>query len=161
MQCQAINRGYNYKTITRRTILKLQAVSAVRINCIQHKKRRMCTMELQYAGSVLNSWWKDFTTQQKQLVDPVLTRHAAFTWIRQHYQQCGEGFRYIQVNIRSVHCKQALYRKFETNTVFTEMKLRGLVPNAYIHVSVSDLYSPTIGLPILLHDNRWTDRGNT
>jgi hypothetical protein len=30
------------------------------------------------------------------------------------------------------------------------MKLRSLVHNSYIHVSVSDLYNPTIGLPILL-----------
>jgi hypothetical protein len=29
--------------------------------------------------------------------------------------------------------------------IFPEMKLRGLVPNFYIHVSVSDLYIPTIG----------------
>jgi hypothetical protein len=29
------------------------------------------------------------------------------------------------------------------------MKLRGIVPNSYIHVSVSDLYIPPIGLPIL------------
>jgi hypothetical protein len=28
------------------------------------------------------------------------------------------------------------------------MKLRGLVPYSYIHVSVSDLYIPGIGLPI-------------
>jgi hypothetical protein len=40
------------------------------------------------------------------------------------------------------------------------MKLRGLVPNSYIHVSVSDLYIPTIGLPILLQENRWTDPGS-
>jgi hypothetical protein len=40
------------------------------------------------------------------------------------------------------------------------MNLRSLVPNSYIPVSVSDLYIPTIGLPILLHENRWTDRGN-
>ncbi len=39
------------------------------------------------------------------------------------------------------------------------MKLRGLVPNQ-IHVSVSDLYIPTIGPPILLQQNRQTDRGN-
>jgi hypothetical protein len=32
--------------------------------------------------------------------------------------------------------------------IFSEMKLRGLVPNSYIHVSVSDIYIPTIGLPI-------------
>jgi hypothetical protein len=33
--------------------------------------------------------------------------------------------------------------------VFPEMKLRGLVPNSYIHVFVSYLYIPRIGLPIL------------
>jgi hypothetical protein len=32
------------------------------------------------------------------------------------------------------------------------MKLRGPVPNPFIHVSVSDLYIPTIGLPILLQE---------
>jgi hypothetical protein len=37
--------------------------------------------------------------------------------------------------------------------------MRGLVPNSYIHVSVSDLYILRIGLPILLQENRWTDRG--
>jgi hypothetical protein len=30
-----------------------------------------------------------------------------------------------------------------------------------IHVSVSDLYIPTMGLPILMQENRWTDSGNT
>jgi hypothetical protein len=30
------------------------------------------------------------------------------------------------------------------------MKMRGLVPNPYMHVFVSDLYIPTNGLPILL-----------
>jgi hypothetical protein len=34
------------------------------------------------------------------------------------------------------------------------MKLRGLNPNLNIHVSVSDLYTPTINLPILLQENR-------
>jgi hypothetical protein len=28
------------------------------------------------------------------------------------------------------------------------MKLRGLLPNYYMHVSVSYLYNPTFGLPI-------------
>ncbi len=32
-----------------------------------------------------------------------------------------------------------LYLKFEIN--IPEMKLRNLVPNSYIHVSMSDLYS--------------------
>ncbi len=44
--------------------------------------------------------------------------------------------------------------------IFLEMKLRGLSPNYQIHVSVSDLYIPTIGLPILLQENMWTDPGN-
>jgi hypothetical protein len=38
--------------------------------------------------------------------------------------------------------------------IFPEMKLRGFIPNSYIHVSVSDLYIPTIGLRILLQENR-------
>jgi hypothetical protein len=40
------------------------------------------------------------------------------------------------------------------------MKLRVLVPNSYIYVSVRDLYISTIGPPILLLQNRWTDHGN-
>ncbi len=43
--------------------------------------------------------------------------------------------------------------------VFQEMKLRGLVPNFPNYISVSDLYIPAIGPPIL-QQNRWTDRGN-
>jgi hypothetical protein len=38
--------------------------------------------------------------------------------------------------------------------------LRGLSPNFYIDVSVSDLYIPTIGLPILLQENMWIDPKN-
>jgi hypothetical protein len=44
--------------------------------------------------------------------------------------------------------------------VFPEMKLRALIPNSYMHVSVSDLYIPRIGLPIWLQRNRQTDPGN-
>ncbi len=44
--------------------------------------------------------------------------------------------------------------------MFLEKELRGLSPSSYIHVSVSDLYIPMIGLPILLQENRWTDRDN-
>ncbi len=35
--------------------------------------------------------------------------------------------------------------------IFPEIKLRGLVPNFYIHVSVGDLYITTVDLPILLY----------
>jgi hypothetical protein len=35
---------------------------------------------------------------------------------------------------------------------FQEKEYRGLSPNFHIHVSVIDLYIPTIGLPILLEE---------
>jgi len=43
--------------------------------------------------------------------------------------------------------------------IFPEKELRGLSPNFHIHVSVSDLYIPTIGLPILLQENMRIDPG--
>ncbi len=43
--------------------------------------------------------------------------------------------------------------------VFPERKLRGLIPNSYIHLSVSDLYIPRIG--IWLKQNRQTDTEKT
>jgi hypothetical protein len=43
--------------------------------------------------------------------------------------------------------------------IFPEKELR-LGPDFHIHVSVSALYIPTIGLPILLQENMWTDTGN-
>jgi hypothetical protein len=49
------------------------------------------------------------------------------------------------------------YQKFDTNILRKE--LRGLSPNFHIHVSVSDLYILTIGLPILLQENMWIDPG--
>ncbi len=36
-----------------------------------------------------------------------------------------------------IHCNE------NSQQIFPEMKLRGLDPNFYIHVSVSDLYIPT------------------
>ncbi len=42
------------------------------------------------------------------------------------------------------HCTE------NSKQIFPEMKLRGPVPNFHIHVSVSDLYIPTIGPSILL-----------
>jgi len=41
--------------------------------------------------------------------------------------------------------------------LFPEKELRRISPNFHIHVSVSDLYIPTIGLPILLQENMWID----
>jgi hypothetical protein len=42
--------------------------------------------------------------------------------------------------------------------IFQDMKLRGLVPNFYFHLSVSDIYIPTVG-PQMQQQNRRTDRG--
>jgi hypothetical protein len=55
-----------------------------------------------------------------------------------------------------------LQRNYTENSkqIFPEMKLGGLVPNSYIHVLVNDLCIPTIGRPILLLENKWSDRGN-
>ncbi len=44
--------------------------------------------------------------------------------------------------------------------IFPGKELRGYSPNSYIRVSVSDLYIPLIGLPILLEENRWAECGN-
>jgi hypothetical protein len=48
----------------------------------------------------------------------------------------------------------------ESKPIFPEKDLRGLSSNFHIHVSVSDLNIPTIGLPILLQGNLWIDPGN-
>ncbi len=42
--------------------------------------------------------------------------------------------------------------------LFPEKELRDRSPNFHINVSVSDLYIPTIGLPIKLQENMWTPR---
>jgi hypothetical protein len=44
--------------------------------------------------------------------------------------------------------------------MFPEKEFHGLSPNFLIPVSVSDLYITTIGLPILLQENMWTDPTN-
>jgi hypothetical protein len=53
-----------------------------------------------------------------------------------------------------LHCKE------NPMSVLPEKKLRGLIPNLHVHVSVSNLYIPTIGPSIFLQKNRQTDCGN-
>ncbi len=43
--------------------------------------------------------------------------------------------------------------------MFPGKELRDQSPNSYILVSVSDLYIPLVGLPSLLLENRWAERG--
>ncbi len=61
-----------------------------------------------------------------------------------------------------MYMTHALQRHYTENSkqIVPEKELRGLSPNSYIHVSVTDLYISTIGMHILLQVNRWTDRGN-
>jgi hypothetical protein len=73
-------------------------------------------------------------------------------WLRRRIREAS----YSQVCINDT--TKILYRKMEK--IFPERKLRGLSPSFCIHISVSDLYIPTIGLPIWLQQNRWTDPGN-
>jgi hypothetical protein len=47
-----------------------------------------------------------------------------------------------------LHCKDILYQKLEK--IYLERKLRGLSPNFYVHISVSDFHFSSIGFPICL-----------
>jgi hypothetical protein len=54
----------------------------------------------------------------------------------------------------------ALQRKNAENwkQIFPEKEYRGLSPNFHIHVSVSELYIPTMELPFLLEEILYVDR---
>ncbi len=62
-------------------------------------------------------------------------------------------------NISECLCRYTLQRYYcipkIRYKIIPEKELRGLSPNSYIHVSVCDFYIPTVGLPILLQENRW------
>ncbi len=51
---------------------------------------------------------------------------------------------------QKIHTAKTKCRKFETN--IPKKDYRGLSSNFHIHVSVSELYIPTMGLPILLEE---------
>ncbi len=53
--------------------------------------------------------------------------------------------------VRGTCTVYALQRK-NAKQIFPEKEYRGLSPNFYIHVSVSELYIPTMGLPFLLEE---------
>jgi hypothetical protein len=60
--------------------------------------------------------------------------------------------RNIKLTKSTVYCKDTNFTK-NSKHIFPEKALRGHRPNSYIHVSVSNLYVPTIGLHIL-QENR-------
>ncbi len=57
-------------------------------------------------------------------------------------------------------CLPTLQRQNAENLkqIFPEKEYRGLSPNFHIHVSVSELYFPTMGLPFLLEEILYVDR---
>ncbi len=58
----------------------------------------------------------------------------------------------MEQDYSKTHCKgNSIYG-------FPERKLRGLIPNFYIHISVSDLYIPRNGPPIFVQPNWQTQR---
>jgi hypothetical protein len=71
-----------------------------------------------------------------------------------HQSKCAGVFQYL--------CAVCiLHRKEDPIYVCPELNLQGLIPTSHIHVSVSDIYIPRIGLPILLlvHECRNWKRG--
>jgi hypothetical protein len=71
----------------------------------------------------------------------------------QYWPKLGDFFRVGNTHRTDGTCPHTAknqYRKLEK--IFPEKELRGHSPNYHIHVSVSDLYIPTIDLPILLQE---------
>jgi hypothetical protein len=58
-----------------------------------------------------------------------------------------------------LHCKEPK-PKIRNKYILPEKELHGHSPNFHNHMSVSDLYIPTMGLPILPQENMKTDPGN-
>ncbi len=77
---------------------------------------------------------------------------------------------HFTINKCPIYTIEGASAKFSTNyethntenskQIFPGKELCGYSLNSYIQVSVSSLYIPLIGLPILLQENRWAERGN-
>ncbi len=52
----------------------------------------------------------------------------------------------------SIHCTLQRQNAENVKQIFPEKEYRGLSPNFHIHVSVSELYIPKLGLPVLLEE---------
>jgi hypothetical protein len=61
------------------------------------------------------------------------------------------------MNVKREETTLQRHKTENSKQIFPEKKLRGLSPNFNIHVSLSDLYIPTIGL---LQENMWINPGN-
>ncbi len=69
-------------------------------------------------------------------------------WYFYLVQSCIKGGLWIAHYTLQRYCTENLKK------IFPERKLRGLSPNFYIHISVSDFFIPRICLPIWLQQNR-------
>jgi hypothetical protein len=61
---------------------------------------------------------------------------------------------------RGQYLHTARHNTKNSKQTFPQKDFRGLSPNFHIHVFLSDLYLPAIGLPMLLQENKWTYPGN-
>ncbi len=57
-------------------------------------------------------------------------------------------------------CKRGIHKIFTAKTLERKFETNILVLNFHTPVSVSDLYILRMGSPILMQQDRWTDRGN-
>jgi hypothetical protein len=74
-----------------------------------------------------------------------------------HWDQLSKGMTF---GIEKQKERQQRHNTENLKQIFPEKELRGLSTKFHIHVSVSELYIPMNGLPILLQENMLTDSGN-
>jgi hypothetical protein len=141
-----------------------------------------CSVLVALTGAA--SWWNfqlllhskctqpsviSYSTSRKEVMAWYFCRPMSSLWLQpQHSERVRSGC--IGISERNgwynsaytVYCTLQRHYTENLKQIFSGMKLRGLVPNSYIHNSVSNLYIPTIDLPILLQENtcRWTDCRN-
>jgi hypothetical protein len=77
-------------------------------------------------------------------------RPVSFLGILKSDLRCSESFKLRNRTIQDA----TLQRQNAENLkhIFPEKEYRGLSPNFHIHVSVSELYIPRMGLPVLLEE---------
>jgi hypothetical protein len=98
---------------------------------------------------------KTISTECNDNVSPIEVSQDVFPWTMQWNSS--------EFPASTVPTLPALLRHNTENSkqIFPEKELCCVLsPNFHIHVSVSDWYIPRICLPILLHENMWTDFGN-
>ncbi len=96
----------------------------------------------------------------RQVVTPVasgaeLSQGAFFFDTIEKYFYFGLRLSCTQLKNTLADCSLQRHNTENEKQIFPGKELRGYSPNSCIHVSVSDLYIPLIGLPI-----RWPERGN-